>query len=157
MFSLSFGACRTIQVDEQIAISRGCVHDANTKFEEGKEFEEAAAERAKEAQLSEATRKKLQRRAMVITTEVKGEFAKAVAQLRHAAHHYKHARAEIERALRHRDRKVFEFSRAEGRADALAVAQEEAKIQIETSLQAKNNAEVMGFSGVHPLISALAR
>lgn len=84
------------QVDEQIAVSRGCVHDASAKFEEGKEFETAAAERAKEAQLSEATRKKLQRRALLITTEVKGEFAKAVAQLRHAAHHYKHARAEIE-------------------------------------------------------------
>ena len=87
------------------------MHDANSKFEEGKEFEAAAAERAKEAQLSEATRKKLARRALTITTEVKGDFAKATAQLRHAAHHYKHARAEIERALRHRDRKVFEYSR----------------------------------------------
>ena len=27
------------EVDEQLAISRGCVHDASNKFEEGKEFE----------------------------------------------------------------------------------------------------------------------
>jgi hypothetical protein len=87
------------------------MHDASNKFEEGKEFEVAAAERAKDTQLSEATRKKLQRRAQLMTAEVKGEFAKALAQLRHAAHHYKHARAEIEKALRQRDRKVLEYSR----------------------------------------------
>jgi predicted secreted protein len=99
------------QVDEQIAVSRGCIHDASNKFEEGKEFEVAAAERAKDTQLSEATRKKLQRRAQLMTAEVKAEFSKAVAQLRHAAHHYKHARGEIEKALRQRDRKVLEYSR----------------------------------------------
>ena len=27
------------EVEEQLAISRGCVHDASNKFEEGKEFE----------------------------------------------------------------------------------------------------------------------
>ncbi len=71
----------------------------------------AAAERAKDTQLSEATRKKLSRRALLMTAEVKAEFSKAVAQLRHAAHHYKHARGEIEKALRQRDRKVLEYSR----------------------------------------------
>ena len=78
------------EVEEQLAISRGCVHDASNKFEEGKEFEVrarcivqtaiqnasegrlldwfqvAAAERAKDAQLSETTRRKLQRRAQAM-------------------------------------------------------------------------------------------
>jgi hypothetical protein len=39
--------------------------------------EAASAERQKEAQLSEATRRKLQRRAQIIHAEVKSELAKA--------------------------------------------------------------------------------
>ena len=78
----------------------------------------AASERAKDSQLSETTRRKLQKRAQatavnsyrplnhmsigfqscccfllamrqVLNAEIKSEFAKALAQLRHCAHHYK--------------------------------------------------------------------
>jgi hypothetical protein len=74
------------EVEEQLAISRGCVHDASNKFEEGKEFEVmilgqagtdivdhlnplqiAASERAKDSQLSETTRRKLQKRAQAMS------------------------------------------------------------------------------------------
>ena len=53
------------------------MHGASNKLEESKEFEAASAERQKEAQLSEATRRKLQRRAQIIHAEVKSELAKA--------------------------------------------------------------------------------
>ena len=84
-----------------------------------------------EAHLSEATRRKLHRRAQIIQTEVKAELAKAIAQLRHSTHHFKHTKGELERALRFRDRKTLEFSRAEGRAQALENAADESKQIIE--------------------------
>ena len=71
--------CLLAEVEEQIAESRACVHGASNKLEESKEFETASAERQKEAQLSEATRRKLQRRSQIINAEVKSELAKAVA------------------------------------------------------------------------------
>ena len=54
--------CMGRQVEEQFSESRGCVQGASSKLEEGKEFEAAAAERSRDQQLSEATRRKLQRR-----------------------------------------------------------------------------------------------
>eukprot|EP00960_Hanusia_phi_P021117 623905-Hanusia_phi.AAC.2 len=106
-------------VEEQINEARASVHGAANKFEEGKEFEAAAAERAKESQLSEATRRKLQRRSQILSAEVKSELSRAVAQLRHTSHHYKHVKNEIETALRHKDRKLAELSKAEGKIQGL--------------------------------------
>lgn len=47
-----------------------------------------------------------------------------------------------QRALRQRDRKVFEYSRSEGRADALAAAADEARALVAGYQRAKEEAEV---------------
>ncbi|EKX35036.1 hypothetical protein GUITHDRAFT_146789 [Guillardia theta CCMP2712] len=110
------------------------------KFEEGKEFEAAAAERAKESQLSEATRRKLQRRSQILSAEVKSELSRAVAQLRHTSHHYKHVKNEIETALRHKDRKLAELSKAEGRIQGLEEQVNDQKKIIQELNKAKEDA-----------------
>lgn len=129
------------EVEEQISESRACVHGASNKLEESKEFEAASTERQKEAQLSEATRRKLQRRSQIINAEVKAELAKAVAQLRHSAHHYRHVKAEIERALRQRDRRVMDYARSEGRAEALSNEVAESKGMLQQMIKEKVDAE----------------
>jgi len=134
--------CLLAEVEEQISESRACVHGASNKLEESKEFEAASAERQKEAQLSEATRRKLQRRAQIIHAEVKSELAKAVAQLRHSSHHYKHVKGEVERALRQRDRRVMDYARAEGRAEALSSEIGQNKDLMQRLHQEKEDAEV---------------
>jgi len=134
--------CLLAEVEEQIAESRACVHGASNKLEESKEFEAASTERQKEAQLSEATRRKLQRRAQIINAEVKSELAKAVAQLRHSSHHYRHVKGEIERALRQRDRRVMEYARAEGRAEALSEEVSENKNMLQRLHKDKDDAEM---------------
>ncbi len=134
--------CLLAEVEEQISESRACVHGASNKLEESKEFEAASAERQKEAQLSEATRRKLQRRAQIIHAEVKSELAKAVAQLRHSSHHYKHVKGEVERALRQRDRRVMDYARAEGRAEALSSEIGQNKELMQRLHQEKEDAEV---------------
>jgi len=134
--------CLLAEVEEQIAESRACVHGASNKLEESKEFEAASTERQKEAQLSEATRRKLQRRAQIINAEVKSELAKAVAQLRHSSHHYRHVKGEIERALRQRDRRVMDYARAEGRAEALSEEVSENKNMLQRLHKDKDDAEM---------------
>jgi len=134
--------CLLAEVEEQIAESRACVHGASNKLEESKEFEAASTERQKEAQLSEATRRKLQRRAQIINAEVKSELAKAVAQLRHSSHHYRHVKGEIERALRQRDRRVMEYARAEGRAEALSEEVSENKNMLQRLHKDKEEVEM---------------
>ena len=134
--------CLLAEVEEQISESRACVHGASNKLEESKEFETASAERQKEAQLSEATRRKLQRRSQIINAEVKSELAKAVAQLRHSSHHYRHVKGEIERALRQRDRRVMDYARAEGRAEALSDEVSQTKEFMRQLQKEKEDAEV---------------
>jgi chromosome segregation ATPase len=134
--------CLLAEVEEQIAESRACVHGASNKLEESKEFEAASAERQKEAQLSEATRRKLQRRSQIINAEVKSELAKAVAQLRHSSHHYRHVKGEIERALRQRDRRVMDYARSEGRAEALSDEVSQTKEFMRQLQKEKEDAEV---------------
>jgi len=134
--------CLLAEVEEQIAESRACVHGASNKLEESKEFEAASTERQKEAQLSEATRRKLQRRAQIINAEVKSELAKAVAQLRHSSHHYRHVKGEIERALRQRDRRVMDYARAEGRAEALSEEVSENKNMLQRLHKDKEEVEM---------------
>ena len=134
--------CLLAEVEEQISESRACVHGASNKLEESKEFEAASNERQKEAQLSEATRRKLQRRSQIINAEVKSELAKAVAQLRHSSHHYRHVKGEIERALRQRDRRVMDYARAQGRAEALADEVEQTRELMKQLQNHKEDAEV---------------
>ncbi|KAJ1491362.1 hypothetical protein T484DRAFT_1882925 [Baffinella frigidus] len=122
--------CLLAEVEEQFSESRGCVQGASSKLEEGKEFEAAAAERSRDQQLSEATRRKLQRRSQIINAEVKAELARAITQLRHASHHYKHVKAEVERAIRARDKRVSDMSHAEGFATALNTAVKKAEAEI---------------------------
>ena len=50
----------------------------------------------------------------IINAEVKAELARAITQLRHASHHYKHVKGEVERAIRARDKRVGDMSHAEG-------------------------------------------
>jgi hypothetical protein len=121
-------------------IARDCVQDAGEKFKESAMFYATARQRNAEKEMSEATLRKMHRKALCFTSceenclvvslapplsvlqaeilesEVKAKLAKAFAQLRHAVHHYTEVKRDVEQGLLDRENKLAERHQGEKRS-----------------------------------------
>lgn len=129
-------------VESTIVIARDCVQDAGEKFKESAMFYATARQRNAEKEMSEATLRKMHRKAEILESEVKAKLAKAFAQLRHAVHHYTEVKRDVEQGLLDRENKLAERHQVDAKLRSLEASLAESRVMAERLGQEKEQAAV---------------